>query len=91
MPPARPSTGAQRVEGFGGVPYVVRTVTGSAAGKPYRCPGCDQEIRRGVPHLVTWPEGDDDATDRRHWHTACWDARERRMPGVQRGRSAPRY
>ena len=26
------------------------------AGKRYRCPGCDQEIPSGVPHVVAWPE-----------------------------------
>ena len=47
--------------------------------KTYRCPGCDQEIRPGVPHLVAWPaDGRGDLTDRRHWHTGCWRARDRR-------------
>jgi len=47
--------------------------------KTYRCPGCDQEIRPGTPHVVAWP-GDErgDLTDRRHWHTGCWAARDRR-------------
>ncbi|MGY1812004.1 hypothetical protein [Blastococcus sp. SYSU D00820] len=68
--------------------WVVRPVTGSA-GRVYRCPGCDQEIRPGTPHVVTWPayarDSDLDpwdtesATDRRrHWHTVCWRARARR-------------
>jgi hypothetical protein len=91
VPPARPTAGTERIEEFAGEPYVVRTVTGAAATKPYRCPGCDQEIRAGVAHLVCWPVGDDDAADRRHWHRSCWVARERRAPGVQRSRSAPRY
>ena len=60
-------------------------------GKEYRCPGCDQLIRSGLPHVVAWPAGDPDAGDRRHWHSGCWAARDRRAPGIQRSRSAPRY
>jgi hypothetical protein len=49
-------------------------MSGEAAAKPYRCPGCDQEINAGVPHLVVWPEyGGVD--DRRHWHKTCWKKR----------------
>jgi hypothetical protein len=71
--------------------WVVRPAAGGAAGgaKTYRCPGCDQEIRPGMPHLVTWAayarDSDLDPWDtesaaelRRHWHTACWRARDRR-------------
>jgi hypothetical protein len=63
--------------------WVVRPVSGPRAVKDYRCPGCDQEIRAGVPHVVVWPfDGPvglgDGVTDRRHWHTPCWAARERR-------------
>jgi hypothetical protein len=85
-----------------GEEFTVRAVTGSD--KTYRCPGCDQEIRAGQPHIVAWPTGRDSAgpastgdnpsgraEDRRHWHHPCWTARERRAPGVQRSRSAPRY
>jgi len=81
----------ERREQFRGEDYVVRNVTGQGATKPYRCPGCDNEVRVGVPHVVTWPEFDSDAGDRRHWHTPCWTARDRRAPGTQRSRSAPRY
>jgi hypothetical protein len=69
--------------------YVVRRVTGSAATKAYRCPGCDHEIRPATPHVVAWPDGVLD--DRRHWHTACWRNRMRRTPKVLRSRNAPRY
>jgi hypothetical protein len=87
--------------------WVVRQVTGSAATRAYRCPGCDHEIRPATPHVVAWPDiGRDDVADSdaggaaekdaglaelRHWHTACWNARGRRRPKVQRGRNAPRY
>ena len=47
-----------------------------ASTKPYRCPGCDQEIRPATPHVVAWPAGRARGrrSDRRHWHTACWEA-----------------
>ena len=63
--------------------WIVRHLAGSATGKTYRCPGCDQEIRAGVAHVVAWPEagawaGQASPDDRRHWHTPCWKARARR-------------
>nr|WP_037080385.1 hypothetical protein [Pseudonocardia spinosispora] len=74
--------------------WSVRSIPGSNSRKTYRCPGCDQEIRPGVSHLVAWPADQDDLdTDydpdglldqRRHWHTGCWAARERRRPGHRR-------
>jgi hypothetical protein len=78
-------------EAWRGEEYVVRRVSGSAAGKHYRCPGCDQEIPGAVPHVVAWPEYDAAAEHRRHWHTPCWSARDRRAPNVERSRNAPRY
>jgi hypothetical protein len=69
--------------------WVVRPLTGSTTGRTYRCPGCDQELPAGSPHVVVWPEGRED--DRRHWHTACWGARDRRGVKLQRSRNAPRY
>ena len=60
--------------------YAVRPVTGQAAGKTYVCPGCQQLIRPGQPHLVVWPSYQPEAEDRRHWHRVCWDARDRRPP-----------
>ena len=80
----RPS-GGERVEDG----HVVRSVAGTASDRPYRCPGCDQELRPGTPHVVAWPEGRED--DRRHWHTACWTARDRRGVKVHRSKNAPRY
>jgi len=61
---------------------MVRTVPGERNAKGYRCPGCDHEIRPGLPHLVAWPAGEE--ADRRHWHTPCWDARGRRTPTRRR-------
>ncbi|HVE99423.1 MAG TPA: hypothetical protein VNA12_09615 [Mycobacteriales bacterium] len=66
----------------------MRRVTGSAATRAYRCPGCDHEIRPATPHVVAWPA--DDLDHRRHWHTACWDRRDARAPRAQRGRP-PRH
>jgi hypothetical protein len=77
--PAR-STTHERREQWHGDDYVVRSVAGSAAVKTYRCPGCDHEIRPGVAHVVTWRSDELDASNRRHWHTACWAARENRAP-----------
>jgi hypothetical protein len=58
----------------GGRRYAVRAISGSAASKTYRCPGCNQEIRPGTAHVVVWPvDGPDDGSEeRRHWHTGCW-------------------
>ncbi|MDP9116246.1 MAG: hypothetical protein M3O28_03085 [Actinomycetota bacterium] len=91
VPARAAATVGQRIEPWRGLDHVVRGVTSAGAAKIYRCPGCDQEIRVGQPHLVVWPEFDADAEDRRHWHSPCWAARDRRMPGVERSRSAPRY
>ncbi|WP_367124120.1 ATP/GTP-binding protein [Streptomyces phytohabitans] len=81
--------GLERTEDWGGEEWAVRQV-GGGSGKHYRCPGCDQEIPPGVPHVVAWPrEGQVD--DRRHWHRSCWNARDRRGARLQRSRNAPRY
>ena len=82
--PLRPPAGQRVEDGF-----VVRSLSGSAPGRAYRCPGCDQELDGGTPHVVVWPEGRED--DRRHWHTACWRARGRRGVKVHRSKNAPRY
>ncbi|HEX6888575.1 MAG TPA: hypothetical protein VF143_10765 [Candidatus Nanopelagicales bacterium] len=59
----------------------VRQIAGAAATKTYRCPGCDQEIRPGVAHVVAWRADRHDGEEfRRHWHTPCWNARGRRRP-----------
>lgn len=83
--------GMDAVEEWRGGEWHVRRLTGSAATKAYRCPGCDQEIRPATPHVVVWPLYDLEAGDRRHWHAQCWKARDRRGARVQRSRSAPRY
>lgn len=66
----------QRESGSDG-DWVVRRVSGTAAAKTYRCPGCGQDIRPATPHVVAWrAEGSSD--DRRHWHSSCWEKREHR-------------
>lgn len=57
---------------------VVQAVTGER-GKVYVCPGCNQDIRPGTPHLVIVVQGD--VEGRRHWHTPCW-RRELRRRGL---------
>ncbi len=77
-PPLRePSEGV--LESYPDGDWRVQRITGSSSTKPYRCPGCDQEIRPATPHVVAWPI-DIGVDERRHWHTACWSARLRRGP-----------
>ncbi|MGW1955447.1 ATP/GTP-binding protein [Streptomyces sp. NPDC001920] len=83
--------GFQSSESWDGEDWNVRHVAGaSAQGKAYRCPGCDQLIPDGVPHVVAWP-AHAGVDDRRHWHKACWNAKDRRTTRVQRSRNAPRF
>lgn len=78
--PVRPlmsgSATAVETSGRTGESWMVRTISGAAATKDYRCPGCASTIRAGVPHLVVWPAEPGlvgaGVQDRRHWHTACW-------------------
>ncbi|MFF2850592.1 ATP/GTP-binding protein [Streptomyces sp. NPDC058001] len=82
--------GFEGTETWQGEQWTVRHVAGaSVEGKSYRCPGCDQLIPSGMPHVVVWPQhaGVD---DRRHWHKACWSARSLRSARPMRGRK-PRY
>ena len=69
--------------------WVVRPISGAGSDKTYRCPGCDHEIRPRTPHVVAWPayardselepwDTESSADWRRHWHTVCWRARDRR-------------
>jgi hypothetical protein len=73
--------GVERVQSSSDGTWLVRHITTDGAVKPYRCPGCDHEIDAGVAHVVAWPaDGRGDLADRRHWHTPCWRARDRRRP-----------
>ncbi|GII91285.1 hypothetical protein Ssi02_15160 [Sinosporangium siamense] len=64
--------------------WTVRRLTGGAAGKSYRCPGCEQEVRSSAAHIVSWPAFPGGEDERRHWHTACWRKRLDRGPGRTR-------
>ncbi|HEX3593155.1 MAG TPA: hypothetical protein VHV74_26315 [Pseudonocardiaceae bacterium] len=75
------SVGWARPEGQ----WLVRQVPASSATKTYRCPGCDHEILPGTSHVVAWPALEHGSvSDRRHWHSGCWNARERRGPTTKR-------
>ncbi|MGC2652448.1 MAG: hypothetical protein WA317_02325 [Mycobacterium sp.] len=81
--PFRPLPVVPRLEiGPDGYEYEVRPIAAARAGKTYRCPGCDHEIRSGTAHLVAWPADSPQAgiDDRRHWHTPCWSNRTTRSP-----------
>ena len=45
------------------------------ATKSYTCPGCNQEIPPCTGHVVIVPLQAIDL--RRHWHTPCWERRDR--------------
>ncbi|WP_432505074.1 hypothetical protein [Kineococcus arenarius] len=65
--------------------WVVRPLRGDTSEKTYRCPGCAQDIPPGRAHVVVWPSRGtfspgDGVSERRHWHTSCFDARGRRGP-----------
>ena len=83
-------SGLERTEEWRGEEWVVRQIAGHAAIKHYRCPGCDQEIAPGVPHVVAW-QRDGRVDDRRHWHQACWNARNRRSARLRRPGRTPGY
>lgn len=84
------ATSNQTIELWQGVSYVVRQLNGSGSTKTYRCPGCDHEVRPATAHVVVWPEGDEDADHRRHWHKVCWQHRDNRRVTQHRG-GAPRF
>ena len=75
----RPLSGAHATSAYkSGERWVVRTVPGASATKPYTCPACGRPIGVGVAHVVAWPEtpawGLERAVEaRRHWHTGCWN------------------
>lgn len=76
-----PMGGMRRVEEHPDGDWIVQRTTGSAATKPYRCPGCDQVIPPATPHVVAWPADDPSGMEqRRHWHSPCWANRARRRP-----------
>lgn len=80
-PPVGPAQPGRSVESHPDGDWIVQRITGAAAAKPYRCPGCDHEVPMATPHVVAWPAEDASGLEsRRHWHTPCWVARDRRRP-----------
>ena len=79
--PLRPIGSVNSVQVHPDGEWIVRSITAAGATKAYRCPGCEQEIRPGVAHVVAWRADRHDGEElRRHWHTPCWTARSRRRP-----------
>lgn len=77
-----PSGLAGREERYAGQTWAVRTSRPNDSGRSFLCPGCQQQIASGQAHLVVWPvEAMSGVENRRHWHTVCWQARDRRPPG----------
>nr|WP_071606293.1 hypothetical protein [Luteipulveratus halotolerans] len=73
--------GGTRTESYAGGRWSVRSLRGNSEGRSYTCPGCQQQLSSATAHVVVWPaDGLGDVEDRRHWHTSCWSARERRPP-----------
>ncbi|HZW45662.1 MAG TPA: hypothetical protein VFF32_14985 [Dermatophilaceae bacterium] len=73
--------GVERRETHNDGEWFVRRVSGAGSNRSFRCPGCQQEVAPGIPHIVAWPaDGMGGLDDRRHWHTPCWTARGRRTP-----------
>lgn len=63
--------------------WVVQQVRGTDSGKTYVCPGCSQLLPAATDHTVAWRSENEYAVGggvscRRHWHTACFNARRRR-------------
>ncbi|QFG67842.1 hypothetical protein [Ornithinimicrobium pratense] len=81
LPPSVQRGGVGEVR-YAGQLWLVRQVRPNDSGRSYLCPGCQQEVSAGTAHTVVWPaESMRELENRRHWHTVCWSARERRRPG----------
>lgn len=81
IPPLRRDPTPARVRWAGQV-WAARQVRPNDTGRVYRCPGCQGEVGADVAHTVVWPaESMNQVDNRRHWHTVCWAARDRRRPG----------
>lgn len=79
--PGRALDRGVRTEAYAGQRWMVRPLVGNDQGRSYICPGCQVSLPSSIAHVVVWPaEGLGDVTDRRHWHTPCWTARDRRPP-----------
>lgn len=80
-PPAALSRGGVSEVSYAGQGWAVRQVRANDSGRVYVCPGCQQEVGADMAHTVAWPAASmREVENRRHWHTRCWAARERRRP-----------
>jgi hypothetical protein len=85
--PLGPAYASRTVEVHPDGDWIVQRISGAGATKSYRCPGCDHEIAPGTPHVVAYRDDDPKGAEyRRHWHSPCWAARDRRAPRTARGR-----
>ncbi|WP_068397237.1 hypothetical protein [Kribbia dieselivorans] len=67
---------------WSGRTWFVRQLSGASSTRAYRCPGCQQELLPGTPHVVVWPvDGLGGVDHRRHWHNSCWKARDQGRSG----------
>lgn len=66
---------------YAGRAWMVRALRGNDESRSYVCPGCQQTLSSSTAHVVVWPaDGLNGVGNRRHWHTHCWVARDRRPP-----------
>ncbi len=79
----------ETTEELRGEDYQVRRITGSTSTKPYRCPGCDELIRRYAAR-VAWPLADPRRASVALAHRLLARPRPARAK-LRRFRSAPRY
>lgn len=80
LPPSLQRGGLIEVR-YAGQLWSARQVRANDSGRVYVCPGCQQQVGADTPHTVAWPaESMQELANRRHWHTSCWAARERRRP-----------
>lgn len=85
--PLGPGYASRTVESHPDGDWVVQRISGQRAVKEYRCPGCDHVVAPGTPHVVAYRDDDPAGSEhRRHWHSPCWAARDRRGPRTRRGR-----
>ena len=68
--------GGRSIASRGGEDWTVQRIR--SGDKAYRCPGCNQMITAGTPHVVAWANdsmfGAEAAlAQRRHWHNNCWE------------------
>ena len=85
--------GVEAVQTHADGEWLVRNVSRRGSHQELPLPGLRPgDSARAYAHLVAWPADERGGLgDRRHWHTGCWKSRDRRAPGIQRSRSAPRY